>query len=269
MNLAWRETVHRAGPHRGLRQGIARCNQHPFVSHGDIAKPLHRDWSLLRSHRAVKTMTLRAKRETFSAKSNASSLRSLRITRERLRPIVELAVAAMAQAAPNVTIQRGTKVRELITGTSAIPGVPDVAGVRTTSGEEIRADLVVDAMGRRSPACEWIVGVGGRSPIEHAAEDCNFVYFTRFFRDISGRAGQDARSRPWACSRSLRCTGTTTLGRSPCILRRRTRRCGPCVTPPHSTASSPRAHFKHTGSTATRSRPSACWREDRTSFAPE
>lgn len=96
------------------------------------------------------------------------------------RPIVEWVVAAMAQAAPNVTIQRGTKVRELITGASAIPGVPDVAGVRTTSGEEIRADLVVDAMGRRSPACEWIVGVGGRSPIEHA-EDCNFVYFTRFF----------------------------------------------------------------------------------------
>ena len=96
------------------------------------------------------------------------------------RPIVEWAVAAMAQVAPNVTIRRGTKVRELITGASAVPGVPHVAGVRTTSGEEIRADLVVDAMGRRSPAGEWIVGAGGRSPIEEA-EDCNFVYFTRYF----------------------------------------------------------------------------------------
>lgn len=96
------------------------------------------------------------------------------------RPIVEWAVAAMAQVAPNVTIRRGTKVRELITGASAVPGVPHVAGVRTTSGEEIRADLVVDAMGRRSPAGEWIVGAGGRSPIEKA-EDCNFVYFTRYF----------------------------------------------------------------------------------------
>jgi 2-polyprenyl-6-methoxyphenol hydroxylase-like FAD-dependent oxidoreductase len=96
------------------------------------------------------------------------------------RPIVEWAVAAMAQAAPNVTIRRGTKVREFITGASAVPGVPHVAGVRTTSGEEIRADLVVDAMGRRSPAGEWIVGAGGRSPIEEA-EDCNFVYFTRYF----------------------------------------------------------------------------------------
>ena len=96
------------------------------------------------------------------------------------RPIVEWAVAAMAQAAPNVTIRRGTKVRELITGASAVSGVPHVAGVRTTSGEEIRADLVIDAMGRRSPACEWIVSAGGRSPIEEA-EDCNFVYFTRYF----------------------------------------------------------------------------------------
>ncbi|WP_284275023.1 FAD-dependent oxidoreductase [Bradyrhizobium iriomotense] len=96
------------------------------------------------------------------------------------RPIVEWTVAGMAQAAPNVTIRRGTKVRELITGASAIPGVPHVVGVRTTSGEAIRADLVIDAMGRRSPAGEWIVGAGGRSPIEEA-EDCNFVYFTRYF----------------------------------------------------------------------------------------
>lgn len=96
------------------------------------------------------------------------------------RPIVECVVAAMAHAAPNVTIRRGARVRELITGASAVPGVPHVAGVRTISGEEIRADLVIDAMGRRSPACEWIVGAGGRSPIEDA-EDSNFAYFTRYF----------------------------------------------------------------------------------------
>jgi 2-polyprenyl-6-methoxyphenol hydroxylase-like FAD-dependent oxidoreductase len=96
------------------------------------------------------------------------------------RPIVEWAVAAMAQAAPNVTIRRGLRGRELITGASAVPGVPHVSGVRTTSGEEIRADLVIDAMGRRSPACEWILSAGGRSPVEEA-EDSNFAYFTRYF----------------------------------------------------------------------------------------
>jgi 2-polyprenyl-6-methoxyphenol hydroxylase-like FAD-dependent oxidoreductase len=99
------------------------------------------------------------------------------------RPIIESAVAAMAQSAPNVTIRRGIKVRELITGVSAIAGVPHVVGARTTSGEEIRADLVIDAMGRRSPACEWILSAGGRSPIEEA-EDSNFAYFTRYFSGV-------------------------------------------------------------------------------------
>jgi 2-polyprenyl-6-methoxyphenol hydroxylase-like FAD-dependent oxidoreductase len=96
------------------------------------------------------------------------------------RPVVEWTVATMAASEPRLTILRGVRARELITGPSAISGVPHVVGVRTMSGEEIRADLVVDAMGRRSAACKWIVGAGGRGPIEEA-EDCNFIYYTRYF----------------------------------------------------------------------------------------
>ena len=96
------------------------------------------------------------------------------------RPVVEWTVAAMAAAEPHLSILRGVRVRELITGASAISGVPHVVGVRTTSGEAIRADLVVDAMGRRSPACKWIVAAGGRSPIEEA-EDSSFIYYTQYF----------------------------------------------------------------------------------------
>jgi 2-polyprenyl-6-methoxyphenol hydroxylase-like FAD-dependent oxidoreductase len=96
------------------------------------------------------------------------------------RPVLEWAVAAMAAAEPHLTILRGVRARELVTGTSAISRVPNVVGVRTTSGEEILADLVVDATGRRSVACKWIVGAGGRSPVEEA-EDSNFVYYTRYF----------------------------------------------------------------------------------------
>ena len=99
------------------------------------------------------------------------------------RPVLEWTVAAMAADEPRVTILRGVRARELVTGASAISGVPHVVGVRTMAGEEIRADLVVDAMGRRSPACKWIASAGGRSPIEEAA-DSNFVYYTRYF---SGR----------------------------------------------------------------------------------
>jgi 2-polyprenyl-6-methoxyphenol hydroxylase-like FAD-dependent oxidoreductase len=96
------------------------------------------------------------------------------------RPVVESVIAAMASAEPNVVIRRGIRVGELITGSPDLPGVPHVAGVRTTSGEEISADLVIDATGRRSAAPEWIVNAGGRGPIEDG-EDCNFVYFSRYF----------------------------------------------------------------------------------------
>jgi hypothetical protein len=34
--------------------------------------------------------------------------------------------------------------------------------VRTASGAEIEADLVVDAMGRRSKLSQWVAGAGGR-----------------------------------------------------------------------------------------------------------
>ena len=96
------------------------------------------------------------------------------------RPVVESVIAAMAEAAPNVTIRRGTKVGELIIGPSDLAGVPHVAGVRTLSGEAVLADLVIDAMGRRSSSPEWILNAGGRGPIEEG-EDCNFVYFSRYF----------------------------------------------------------------------------------------
>jgi hypothetical protein len=35
-------------------------------------------------------------------------------------------------------------------------------------------------MGRKSQACKWITEAGGRSPYEEA-EDCNFLYYTRFY----------------------------------------------------------------------------------------
>jgi 2-polyprenyl-6-methoxyphenol hydroxylase-like FAD-dependent oxidoreductase len=109
------------------------------------------------------------------------------------RPILECAIAAMAAAEPRLRMRRGVRVQELTTGPSAIAGVPHVAGVRTSSGEHIGADLVVDAMGRRSMACDLIAGAGGRRPIEEA-EACNFVYYTQYF---------SGRQRPRRIGRAL------------------------------------------------------------------
>ncbi len=100
------------------------------------------------------------------------------------RPVVEAATAAAAQEQPGVTVRRGVRISGLLTGPSAVPGVPHVTGVRTDTGEELRADLVVDAMGRRTRAADWIAGLGGRPP-QAQAEDKGFVYYTRYF---TGRA---------------------------------------------------------------------------------
>ena len=96
------------------------------------------------------------------------------------RPALEWTVATVAAAEPRVDVRRGVKIRNLIKGASAVPGVPHVIGVSTTKGDEIRADLVVDALGRRSPAPAWIAAIGGRPPLEEA-EDSNFVYYTQYF----------------------------------------------------------------------------------------
>ena len=61
-----------------------------------------------------------------------------------------------------------------------------MAGVRTQAGEELRADLVVDAMGRRTRSAEWIERLGARPPQVHA-EDKGFVYYTRYFTGPTAR----------------------------------------------------------------------------------
>ena len=73
------------------------------------------------------------------------------------RPVGEWVFANAAQHAPRVTIRRGVGVDALLIGPSAIDGVPHVAGVRTSDGEELRADLVVDATGRQSRSPQWLM----------------------------------------------------------------------------------------------------------------
>ena len=110
------------------------------------------------------------------------------------RPVLEAATAAAAQDQPGVTVRRGVRVAGLLSGPSAVPGVPHVTGVRTDAGEELRADLVIDAMGRRTRAADWIAALGGRPP-QVEAEDKGFVYYTRYF---TGRA-QPQRRGPCSC----------------------------------------------------------------------
>ncbi len=103
------------------------------------------------------------------------------------RPVIEYAVAATA--GERVDIRRGMSVTELVTGPAAVKGVPHVTGVRTSGGEELVADLVIDAMGRRSVLPGWLAALGAR-PLAEEAEDSGFTYYTRYFRSAAGEQPQ-------------------------------------------------------------------------------
>jgi flavin-dependent dehydrogenase len=96
------------------------------------------------------------------------------------RSTAEFTFADAARNEPGVTVERGVKVTGVLTGPSVIDGVPHVVGAMTSDGREIRADLVVDAMGRRSKIGGWLTAAGGRPPYEEA-EDCGFTYYTVYF----------------------------------------------------------------------------------------
>jgi len=96
------------------------------------------------------------------------------------RPMIESVIAAAADNQSGLSVRRGVRVTGLIPGPSAIPGFPGIAGVRTATGEELRADLVVDAMGRRTPSADWLTEVGARAPYVES-EDSGFAYYTRYF----------------------------------------------------------------------------------------
>ena len=101
------------------------------------------------------------------------------------RPVLEQILARAAEAEAGLEIRRGVLARELIVG-SGYDGIPHVTAVRTEPGEQLNADLVIDAMGRRSQLPRWLAAVGAR-PVYEEAEDSGFIYYGRHFRARDGR----------------------------------------------------------------------------------
>jgi 2-polyprenyl-6-methoxyphenol hydroxylase-like FAD-dependent oxidoreductase len=97
------------------------------------------------------------------------------------RPVLEAVVARTAAAEAGVEIRRGTTVRALVHGQPTQRGVPHAVGVVTADGEELRADLVVDASGRRSPLPTLLADMGAAPPADEQKEG-GFVYYCRHFQ---------------------------------------------------------------------------------------
>jgi hypothetical protein len=88
-------------------------------------------------------------------------------------PLIEWALRRSALAEDGISVVSGVRV----VGLEADPSpTPIVRGVRTTTGL-IEADLVVDAMGRRSPVPDWIESLGG-TPMTEESSDCGVISAT-------------------------------------------------------------------------------------------
>jgi 2-polyprenyl-6-methoxyphenol hydroxylase-like FAD-dependent oxidoreductase len=98
------------------------------------------------------------------------------------RPVIEAIVARTAEGWPGVSIRRGVALAGVLVEEGS---PPRVVGVRTEAGEEVRADLVVDVLGRRSPMSRWLVEAGARAA-EVEEEDSGFVYYGRHVRTRDG-----------------------------------------------------------------------------------
>lgn len=98
------------------------------------------------------------------------------------RPLLEAVVARLADETPGVKVRRGAIVAGLLTDGGS---PPRVTGIRTEDGDDLTADLVVDAGGRRSSMSRWLVEAGAVAPIVEE-EDSGFVYYGRHVRAPEG-----------------------------------------------------------------------------------
>ena len=99
------------------------------------------------------------------------------------RPLIEWALLRAVMREPRIVARGGVRVMAAL----GLPGaVPVVTGLRTSHGD-VQADLVIDALGRTSPASAWLQTLGATAPrIE--SSPCGLVYYSRYFQLKPGAA---------------------------------------------------------------------------------
>jgi 2-polyprenyl-6-methoxyphenol hydroxylase-like FAD-dependent oxidoreductase len=102
------------------------------------------------------------------------------------RPLIEWALRKAVLAQPEIEILPDMRVVGLLGHSRR------VEGARTEQGE-LRADLVVDALGRTSSAPAWLAEIGA-SPPALESSDCDVLYYTRYYRV---RHGETLPDGPW------------------------------------------------------------------------
>jgi 2-polyprenyl-6-methoxyphenol hydroxylase-like FAD-dependent oxidoreductase len=94
------------------------------------------------------------------------------------RSTFELVLRRRTLARPGVELLPGWTVRGLVQS----PDDPfRIIGVRSTTGETLTADYVLDASGRRSPAPAWLAELGLPAPAPDT-QSCRIIYYSRHYR---------------------------------------------------------------------------------------
>lgn len=96
------------------------------------------------------------------------------------RPILEQSIARYADDHPGISVVRGAAVTGLLTVSEHADGAPHIVGVAADDGHEYRADLVIDAAGRRSPFARFAKRLGVK--VSEMSESDGFTYFSRWFK---------------------------------------------------------------------------------------
>ncbi|MGI5286425.1 NAD(P)/FAD-dependent oxidoreductase [Nonomuraea polychroma] len=95
------------------------------------------------------------------------------------RPVLEAALAAVAQEAPGVSLRQGVGVAGLVADRATGGRALRIRGVVTPQGDSIHADLVIDATGRRGEVSRMLREHGVHIAEERAS--AGFAFHSRHF----------------------------------------------------------------------------------------
>jgi 2-polyprenyl-6-methoxyphenol hydroxylase-like FAD-dependent oxidoreductase len=168
-----------------MRPGVARFRQPHFLQ-ARVRHVLDRELSdvrdaLLAAGAATVDPIARLPAAIEDRGRRAGDERFVSITARRTT--TEHVFARAAENEPRVTVRRGVEVTAL--DLHQVDGTSHLTGVRTSSGEALKADLTVDAMGRGS-RLPRLLRDAGAARLHQEAENSGFIYYTRFFRSADG-----------------------------------------------------------------------------------
>jgi hypothetical protein len=93
------------------------------------------------------------------------------------RPLIEWGLLQAVLRERSISVRGDVRVVGLLGKRDT---VPQVSGVQTDQGD-VEGDLVLDALGRTSPAPAWLEGLGAAS-LRTESSACGLIYYSRFFQ---------------------------------------------------------------------------------------